>query len=234
MTHSKRTQKRPHETDEENDRKRRQLRLNGNQYGQDQDQALAEVAVEGVALNAIAAAQWTKSVDLDHTAAFVAQLEQAKRVRSGDMGDLEMLLTAQAGTLNALFVQLARTTSGTTNLDHLERLTRMMFRAQSQCRATVEAIAFVKNPGSAVFAKQANIAHGPQQVNNGVSAPVSESERHAGAGTTVPARARKVGSRKTELLPPPAQRVCSPRRLSAVETPGAHAAVGSRNPDTQS
>jgi hypothetical protein len=37
-------------------------------------------------------------------------------------------------------------------------------RAGHQCRATVETLALSKNPP--VFARQANIAHGPQQVNN--------------------------------------------------------------------
>lgn len=38
-------------------------------------------------------------------------------------------------------------------------------RAQAQSRATLETLAAIKNP-PAVFAGQANIAHGPQQVNN--------------------------------------------------------------------
>jgi hypothetical protein len=37
--------------------------------------------------------------------------------------------------------------------------------AQSQCRTTCETLALLKNPP--VFARQANIANGPQQVNNG-------------------------------------------------------------------
>lgn len=42
-----------------------------------------------------------------------------------------------------------------------------MLKAQSQCRATLETLAAIK-VGPAIFARQANIAHGPQQVNNGV------------------------------------------------------------------
>ena len=42
----------------------------------------------------------------------------------------------------------------------------MALRAQNQCRMTLETIATIKNP-SVVFAKQANIAAGHQQVNNG-------------------------------------------------------------------
>ena len=45
-------------------------------------------------------------------------------------------------------------------------------KAQSQCRTTRETLANIKNPPK-VFAWQANIAHGPQQVNNGVPAPAS-------------------------------------------------------------
>ena len=41
---------------------------------------------------------------------------------------------------------------------------RLSLKAQGQCRATLETLAVIKNPP--VFAHQANIAHGPQQVNN--------------------------------------------------------------------
>jgi hypothetical protein len=42
---------------------------------------------------------------------------------------------------------------------------RYGLRAQAQCRATLETLAAIKNPPT-VFARQANIANGPQQVNN--------------------------------------------------------------------
>ena len=44
---------------------------------------------------------------------------------------------------------------------------RLALKAQAQCARTVEVLAAMKNP-PIVFAKQANIAHGHQQVNNGV------------------------------------------------------------------
>jgi hypothetical protein len=47
---------------------------------------------------------------------------------------------------------------------------RLAFKAQSQCRATLETLATIKNP-PVLFAKQANIAAGHQQVNNGIPAP---------------------------------------------------------------
>jgi hypothetical protein len=44
---------------------------------------------------------------------------------------------------------------------------RLALKAQSQCRATLETLSVVKNPPSVAFVRQANIANGPQQVNNG-------------------------------------------------------------------
>jgi hypothetical protein len=62
-------------------------------------------------------------------------------------------------------------------------------KAQSQCRATLETLAAIK-AGPVVIARQANIAHGPQQVNNGVAANNAQT----------PARAEQLESAKSELL----------------------------------
>jgi hypothetical protein len=43
---------------------------------------------------------------------------------------------------------------------------RYALRAQSQCRATLETLATIKNP-PVLFARQANVSNGPQQINNG-------------------------------------------------------------------
>lgn len=47
---------------------------------------------------------------------------------------------------------------------------RMALRAQSQCRATLETLSNIKNP-PVIYAKQANVTTGPQQINNGVATP---------------------------------------------------------------
>jgi hypothetical protein len=47
---------------------------------------------------------------------------------------------------------------------------KLALRAQNQCRATLETLATIKNP-PVVFARQANFANGPQQVNNAKEAP---------------------------------------------------------------
>jgi hypothetical protein len=90
-------------------------------------------------------------------------------------------------TLNAMFTQLAYETSRMTIVDQIDRFTRLALKAQGQCRATVETLALIKNP-PAVFARQANIAHGPQQVNNGPSP------------TQQPSRAENLESEPNTLL----------------------------------
>ena len=46
---------------------------------------------------------------------------------------------------------------------------KLALRAQSQCRATWEAVSAIQNPPLANYVGQANIAHGHQQVNNAVA-----------------------------------------------------------------
>lgn len=54
-------------------------------------------------------------------------------------------------------------------LDATDRYMRLALKAQGQCRATLETLANLKNP-PVVVARQANIANGPQQVNNTMNA----------------------------------------------------------------
>ena len=74
---------------------------------------------------------------------------------------------------------------------------RIALKAQSQCRATVETLATIKNP-AVVFARQANIAQGPQQVNNNGMMPAGEPR--AGAGKTEKPQNKLLGG-SNELLP---------------------------------
>lgn len=100
---------------------------------------------------------------------------QCKRVRDGDLARAENLLTTQAHTLDAIFNELARRAALNMGeyINATDRYLRLALKAQSQCRATLETLATIKNP-PVIYAKQANIANGPQQVNNGQSAPACE------------------------------------------------------------
>jgi hypothetical protein len=78
------------------------------------------------------------------------------------------MLFAQAQTLESLFHNLVRRANANMS-EHLaaaETYMRLALRAQSQCRATLEALANIKNPPPVTFVRQANVANGPQQVNN--------------------------------------------------------------------
>lgn len=148
-------------------------------------QATAEMVVAGLASNAIATREWSAFPfgEIDVTACLHAVVTSAERLNRGDLGAAEALLLAQATTLNAVFTQLAHRAQINVGeyLDVADRYMRLALKAQSQCRATIETLAVIKNPPT-VFARQANIAHGPQQVNNGVSPTNREIQSPSRAG----------------------------------------------------
>jgi hypothetical protein len=78
-------------------------------------------------------------------------------------------LAIQAHTLDTIFNELARRSAANVGeyMEAAERYMRLALKAQSQCRATIETLAEIKNPKPVAFVQQANIANGPQQVNNG-------------------------------------------------------------------
>jgi hypothetical protein len=97
--------------------------------------------------------------------------EQTTAVAKGDLKRAESMLTTQAHTLDAIFNNLARRAINAEYMDILDRYLKLALRAQSQCRATWEALATIKNPTVMGYVRQANIAHGPQQVNNASASP---------------------------------------------------------------
>jgi hypothetical protein len=101
--------------------------------------------------------------------------DHAAAVHGGDMKKAEAMLISQATALQSLFARLAERGMSCEHVPGFEANMRMALRAQSQCRATLETLATIKNP-PVIFAKQANIANGHQQVNNGIPAPAT----HAG------------------------------------------------------
>lgn len=94
---------------------------------------------------------------------------QIKVVQSGNLGEAEKTLVAQANTLDAIFNELARRAALNMSeyLGAAETYLRLALKAQSQCRATLETLAEIKNPMTGAYVRQANIAAGHQQVNNG-------------------------------------------------------------------
>ena len=103
-----------------------------------------------------------------------------KQVNNGDLGRAEAMLMTQAEALQSIFMNFSRRTLVQEYQKNLESFFRMAMKAQNQCRMTLETLATIKNP-PIVYAKQANIAHGPQQVNNGQDfATSTRAGAHAG------------------------------------------------------
>ena len=150
-------------------------------------------------------------------AALAVQLEIGMSdVRKNDLRECEAMLYSQAHALQAIFVDATRQVPKQEWFSNSESFMRMALKAQSQCRATVETLATIKNP-PVVFARQANITQGLQQVNN---AMMPAGEPRAGAGKTEKPQNRLSGG-SNELLPDtrtPGAAVGSDPAMAALET----------------
>lgn len=142
--------------------------------GSDEDQAvvIARTVLQPTVQAAITVKEYGKAYgDLDLSGLTESLFNQVEASSNGDLGRAEAMLTAQAHTLDAIFNNLARRAINAEYMDNLDRYLKLALRAQSQARATWEALATIKNPPVAGYVGQANIAHGPQQVNNAPAVP---------------------------------------------------------------
>lgn len=148
--------------------------------GKTREELLAKCATDGVAGNAFVTMMYSAGAGLSEGDELLPLCEQLhssiKRTKSGSIEQAEELLTAQATSLNAIYVECARRAA--LNMGHYpdatDKYLRLALKAQSQCRTTLESLAEIKSPRAVAFVKQANIANGHQQVNNGVSASEPE------------------------------------------------------------
>jgi hypothetical protein len=103
-------------------------------------------------------------------------------MQDGDTKPLEAMLYGQAQALQSIFTNMARRSAMNAGeyMDATDKYMRLALKAQSQCRATLETLAIVKNPMP--YIKQANIAHGHQQVNNTCASTPADSGMTTGAG----------------------------------------------------
>jgi hypothetical protein len=150
--------------------KSNELRLH-EKPGKTREQLFAQVAVEGTSGNAatirLFVQPWMGELGL--TESIHALRDELAMVKAGDMANVEGMLYGQARALEAVFHSCLN--HAVANMGHypdaMDRYMRLGLKAQSQCRTTLEALAEVKNPRAVAFVRQANIANGPQQVNNG-------------------------------------------------------------------
>ncbi len=136
--------------------------------GETKEEAMARASLNPVARASAAATKWPVIGGVDIADLVVVLDKQCKAVKEGDMSNMEVMLAAQAYTLDAMFNRLLIIAKNAEYINNLETYLKMAFKAQAQARATIEAISAVKNPPVARYVNQANIAHGHQQVNNGI------------------------------------------------------------------
>ena len=108
-----------------------------------------------------------------------------KRVKAGDLSDLEGMLVSQAVALQTIFTSLARRAQAQQYQRNLESFLSLALKAQAQSRSTISALVDLKYPKTTVIAKQANVANGPQQVNNGSFEASTPAYAHAAESRTL-------------------------------------------------
>ena len=135
---------------------------------EDQDEAISKTLSRPETQAAVTIQKLTDLHDVNALAKILSK--QTADVVGGNMTRPESMLLSQAHTLDALFNSLVMKGLGQTHMPHYKAFMRLAFKAQSQCRSTLQTLSDIKNP-SVVYAKQANITNGNQQINNGVPAP---------------------------------------------------------------
>ena len=85
---------------------------------------------------------------------------------TGDLSGMEAMLISQSVALQTIFTSLARRASKQESMSHYQTFLTLALKAQAQSRATISALVELKYPRQVAFIKQANVANGPQQVNN--------------------------------------------------------------------
>jgi hypothetical protein len=117
--------------------------------------------------------------EASHSDYVSAMVRASDKVNAGNMKDVEAFLVSQAMVLNGWFGELSRRAINNLKtpeyFEGAQTLFKMAMKAQNQARMTLETLSNIKNP-PVVYAKQANISNGPQQVNNTLHAHASENK----------------------------------------------------------
>ena len=143
---------------------------------EDQDEAISKTLSRPETQAAVTIQKLTDLHDVNALAKTLTQ--QTNEIAKGNMSRCESMLISQAHTLDELFNNLARRAALNMgeHMQAVETYFRLALKAQSQCRATLETLSTIKNP-PVIFAKQANISTGNQQINNAVSTSRTENNK---------------------------------------------------------
>lgn len=149
-----------------------------NKPGHSTDELIADMATGGIVNNAGLVTEFSKAYlgDLSLTDCAKSLEEKAKAVHGGDLKALETMLASQAVALDTIFSSMAMQAKLNMGgyMNAAEKYMRLALKAQGQCRATVETLAFIKNPQPYI---QNNRAH-YQQINNGIAMEKQSQEPH--------------------------------------------------------
>ena len=114
--------------------------------------------------------------DIDITALAKHLSAQVDTVKEGNFAEMEAILVSQITALHTLFARMTERAMNCQHIPGFEANMRVALRAQNQCRTTIDTLIGAKNP-SIVYARQANVTTGPQQINNGVLSPFGGQEK---------------------------------------------------------
>ena len=142
---------------------------------EDQDEAVAKTLIRPEVQASLTIQKLHPINDVNALTKILGQ--QTADVIDGSMVRPEAMLLCQAHTLDALFNSLIMKGLDQTHTPHYEVFMKLAFKAQSQCRSTLQSLSDIKNP-SVVYAKQANITSGNQQINNGLTAPRTQENKN--------------------------------------------------------
>ena len=145
---------------------------------QTESERYAKISLSASSMSAVLSADFSKSMfpDVKLADSISALGEKITTIQNGDMQSIEAMLIGQAHALQTMFVSLGRQAASKTSLPQYTAFMNLALKAQSQSRATIQALIELKYPKQATFVKQANIANGIQQVNN-----VTSTHTHAHA-----------------------------------------------------
>jgi hypothetical protein len=138
---------------------------------------MADVTLNSMANTAAVVAEYGAVFGEQDINALIGSLRpRMEKVREGNLQQCERMLAGQALALQSIFMNLSRRAIKQKIITNFDTFLRLALKAQNQCRTTLETLAAIKNP-PVIFARQANINHGNQQVNNGTPAPASRAEK---------------------------------------------------------
>ncbi len=139
--------------------------------GQKLEQAIAEYILEPKTLGAFVLEANKKQVShqLEYEYAREVIGKGIEEIKKGDLSKLEEMFYSQAVALNMMFTSMSKIALHQSGLPQFESHMRFALKAQSQSRVTLQALMQLKQPNNTQFIKQANIANGHQQINNGIS-----------------------------------------------------------------